>query len=259
MEGRYPRAVMVTLADCVDVRLAAEYEPCYEEVFVAEIEKIPLVTHVHRYENAYRSESTFRGHPRYLTIAEVEHEDMQEARRELRSTYDGLRAKLGDRELRKLDTLYERIGPEFHGARSGRPIEYIYIALVDCTDTNRRIEWNQWYDNTHLPDAVAGPFDTGYRYRAVDLTDPMPHQASPYLSLYETGYSLEELQRQLALFRAELMESDRIWATLLAIHYAGLFKPIDGSRGQDRDPHRASADAADSRVGQPQPRRAARA
>jgi hypothetical protein len=63
-----------------------------------------------------------------VTVVEVEHEDMHEARRQLRSTYDRVRTELHGRELRKLDTLYERIGPQFHGTRSGRPIEYVYCS-----------------------------------------------------------------------------------------------------------------------------------
>jgi hypothetical protein len=217
---------MVSLGDCVDPRYATEFERWQQEEFMPHIEAVPCVTHVHRYETAYRDEPTFRGHPRYLTIAEVEHEDIQEARRELRAVYDRVRKELDGREIRKLDTVYERVGDEFRSERSGRPVKHVYCGLVGCTDTRREGEWNRWYESKHLPDALRGTFDTGYRYRVVAPTDPAPHQAPPYLSLYEAGYDFDELQQRLASFRAELLESDQVWRDLLAIHYSGLFAPV---------------------------------
>ncbi len=229
MEGRYPSAVMITLSDCVDSAREAEFNGWYDDVFVPRLEIAPLVKNVRRYVSAYKDEPTFRGRPRYLTIAEVEHDDAAEAGRTMRELYTEARAEHDGWELSRLDTLYERIGPEFRSDRSGRPIEYVYCGLVGCTDAAREDEWNRWYNDKHSPDALAAPFDTGYRYAVVNPLDPVPHQATPYLSLYETGLELGALQQTLAAFRQEMIASDPLWVNLLAVSYSGLFKPLERS------------------------------
>jgi hypothetical protein len=226
MNGQYPAAVMVTLADCVDSAREEEFNQWYAEEFVPGVTASPLVTSVHRYRSVYGDEPTFRSRPRYLTIAEVQGDDLDAAGRELRELYDGLRAGRGD-ELRKLDTLYGRIGPEFLTERSGRPIKMVYCGMVGTTDTSREDEWNSWYDAKHSPDALIDAFDTGYRYRVVNPVDPGPHQASKYLSVYEIGHTLEELTPILAAFREEMIATDPLWVNLLAVYYSGLFTPVE--------------------------------
>jgi hypothetical protein len=227
MEGRYPRAVMVTLSDCADQAREAELNRWYAERFVPQVQESPLVQAVRRYESAYRREQTFRAHPRYLTIAEVEHKDVQEAARRLRELYTEVREGHDALELRRLDTLYQRIGPEFRSERSGRPIRFVYCGLVGCTDSAREDEWNRWYNEKHSPDALVGAFDTGYRYTVVDPTEPVPHQAQRYLSVYETGHDLDRLQQALADFRQEMIATDPLWVHLLAVYYSGLFTPME--------------------------------
>lgn len=226
MEGRYPRAVMITLSDCTDEAHETALNRWYAESFVPAVEASPLVQSVRRYENAYNGEPTFRGRPKYLTIAEVEHGDIEEAGRQLRTLYADVRSGHDAWELRRLDTLYGRIGPEFKSDRSERPVKFVYCGLVGCTDTSREDEWNRWYDDKHSPDALVGAFDTGYRYAVVDPTDPVPHQATRYLSLYETGHELDRLQQILGDFRQEMIATDPLWVNLLAVYYSGLFTPV---------------------------------
>jgi hypothetical protein len=226
MKGRYPSAVMLTLADPISEERDDELNRWYSEVFVPGVEASPFVQAVRRYESAFRSEPTFRAHPRYLTIVEVSHEDLRETHRSLRELYTVIRSATEPPELRKLDTLYERIGPEFRTERTGTPVRVVYCGLVGCTDTARDAEWNQWYDDKHSPDALVWA-DTGYRYRALDRTDPVPHQAQPYASLYETSKELDALQAMLADFREQMIASDPIWVNLLAVYYSGLFTPME--------------------------------
>jgi hypothetical protein len=220
---------MITLSDCTDQAHEAAYNRWYDDVFVPQVEASPLVQAVRRYESAYKDEPTFRAHPRYLTIAEVNHDDPSEAGKTLRGLYGDIRSQQESNELRKLDTLYERTGPEFRSVRSDRPIELVYCGLVGCTDTSREDEWNRWYNDKHSPDALAAPFDTGYRYTVVNLVDPVPHQATRYLSLYETGLELAALQEKLADFRQEMIATDPIWVNELAVYYSGLFRPLERS------------------------------
>src|SRR5947208_4371581 len=118
MEGRYPAAVMITLSDCPQAGTEGELNRWYDEILVPGLEASPLIGNVLRYVNAYTDEPTFRSHPKYLTIAEVETDDPAAALPELRALYTGLRARRDAPEMFRLDTLYARTGPEFSSPRS---------------------------------------------------------------------------------------------------------------------------------------------
>ena len=229
MQGRYPQGVMITLSDCTNPADEADFNRWYDEVFAPGVEASPLVGNVLRYENAYKDEPTFRSHPKYLVITEVLSDDLSAAAPALRDLYTELRANRSAPELFKLDTLYERVGPEFHSERSDRPVRHVYCGLVGLNDITREDEFNQWYNDKHSPDALADAFDTGYRYRVVDPTEPVPHQASRYVSIYEISHDLGRLQEHLAAFRAEMIESDPLWVNLLAVYYSGIFSPLKTS------------------------------
>ena len=225
MEGRYPPAVMVTVSDCTDASREAELNAWYRDVFIPRTEATDFIRNTRRYANVYGDRATFTGRPKYLTVSEVHRTDTAMALRELRQLYTGLRAEEG-LEVRKFDSLYERIGPEFQSPRSGRPVKIVYAGFVGCTDSARETEFNHWYDRKHSPDALVASFDTGYRYKAVDLRDPVPHQTMPYLSLYESSKDLDALNKTLDAFREEMIATDPIWVDLLAVYWSGLFSRI---------------------------------
>lgn len=227
MEGRYPPAIMVTVSDCTDPAREAELNAWYRDVFIPKIEATGFIKNTARYRHVLGDKPTFLGHPKFLTIAEVERTDAKTALKEIRELYTKLRADGGAQlEVRKFDTLYQRVGPEFHSPRSGRPVKIVYAGFVGCTDTRREDEFNHWYDRKHSPDALIDAFDTGYRYKAVDLRDPAPHATMPYLSLYEISKDLDTLNTSLEAFRQEMVASDPMWVDLLAVYWSGLFTRI---------------------------------
>jgi hypothetical protein len=229
VEGRYPAGVYIVLADCWQPGSEAEWNRWYEERFMPGLESLGFVANSRRYENVFSAEGSFRGRPRYLSVHEVSHADMQAALKAIHQREAALITEGGAAaraQLTKVNTLYRRAGPEFRSGRAG-PAEVVYCGLVGMMDRSRTVEFDKWYNERHSPDALnAGLFDIGYRYDVVDLHDPLPHLSSPCLSLYESALPLPALQEKLQKFRLAMIEEDPLWVDLLGVWYSGLFRPM---------------------------------
>jgi len=227
MEGRYPPGILIQLTDCTDPAQETEFNRWYNEVFIPKCEALGFIRNTRRYENFLSHEATFRGRPKYLALAEVYRTDLKQALREYRNFDTELKARGQGFEAMalKLDTMYERFGPELRSERTGRPIKVLYCGLLGCTDSTREDEFNKWYADRHGPETLEAWADTQYRYKVVDPNDPVPHQSTPYITLYETGMEYSELQHALPAFRKQ-SQSDPLWVNLLGVYFAALFRPI---------------------------------
>lgn len=232
MEGRYPPGILITLTDCTETSKEAEFNRWYNSVLIPGIEALGFVRNSRRYENVLSHSPTFRGRPKYLALSEVYREDLKQALKEIRERETRIidEGKGFTAVIAKVNTLYRRIGPEFRSGRSGRSVEAIYCGLLGCTDPAREEEFNKWYDERHAPETIENDifsFDTGYRYKVVDPNDPMPHQSSPYLTLYETSMNPSTAIEGLAgLRKKSVAMADTIWIELLSVCFAALFRPI---------------------------------
>ncbi len=63
--------------------------------------------------------------------------------------------------------------------------KFILVALTRCTDPAREAEFNDWYTNVHVRDALTNPgFLSGTRYRILD--EPLVGEGrNQYLAIYE--------------------------------------------------------------------------
>ena len=61
--------------------------------------------------------------------------------------------------------------------------KYLFFAFSDCKDAAREDEYNEWYNNMHVPDMLAIPGMINAS-RWVSATDK-PNQQRKYLALYE--------------------------------------------------------------------------
>lgn len=232
MEGRYPPGVLISLTDCSDASKELEFNTWYEKDLIPGLESLGYVQHSRRYQNVLSHSPTFQGRPKYLTISEVYHENLQGILKHIHKREEQLiGGERGfDAFVSKVNTVYRRIGPEFRSTRSGRPANVIYCGLLACADPSREDEFNNWYNERHAPETICNDvfsFDTGYRYKVVDPNDPMPHQSATYLTIYETSASPEETIKGLAAIRKRSVAvSDSVWIELLRVYYAGLFGPI---------------------------------
>lgn len=98
--------------------------------------------------------------------------------------------------------------------------QYIMIATSTAHE-GRDAEYNEWYDNTHLPDVCAVPgFTSGQRWRAVPEASPNTPPAD-YIAIYEIeaddpGAAVNELMRragagEISLTDAIDMSTANIW------------------------------------------------
>ena len=62
--------------------------------------------------------------------------------------------------------------------------KYTFVVFTNATE-GRDDEFNEWYNNTHIPDVVRAPgFVAATRFRLAE-TDPPQPSAHRYLALYE--------------------------------------------------------------------------
>jgi hypothetical protein len=231
MEGRYPSGIRVVLADCVEPSREAAFNEWYEKTRIPAMEALDFVRYTRRYENVLSGEATFRGRPKYLALSEIYRADVGEALNEMRR-HDALlppEARGFDGIVTKLDAIYEWTGPEFRSDRTGRPVRLIGFLLPGCTDTRREDEFNAWYNQKHSPETIeTGLWDTAYRYRAVDVNDPVFHHTTRYVAIYESSESLDLSARQEKIRKKQQQDAreDAQWLELLEVYYTGLFRPI---------------------------------
>lgn len=230
MEGRYSPGLWVVLADCTDPAQEAQFNEWYNQSYIPEMETLAFLRNTRRYENVFGSEATFRGRPKYLALSEVYADDMKEALMEIRHCDAQLKAQQqGFTMVTKLDTVYRRIGPVFRSERTGRRVRIIACILPGCADTTREDEFNAWYNEKHSPETIeTGLWDTGYRYRAADLHDPVPHHTTPYITFYESSASIDLSTRHERIRKKQQKDAleDPVWFHLLEVYYIGTFGPI---------------------------------
>ena len=228
MEGRYPPAVMVHLADCADTAREKEFNEWYNNVLIPHVQALDFVRNIKRFENVFGDKPTFQGRPKYLSVWEVYREDLLEARREIYQHVAKLKeqGKDFDAMANMVYNMYGRVGPELRTERTGRPVTGIYMVLNYPTDASRDEEFNKWYNEKHGPEGLAfGVYDTSYRYKVVDFVEP-PHQV-PYVTLYEP--SGDPLKARLAWnpdFIRENWQKDPLWVDLLGVVWTGGFRQI---------------------------------
>jgi hypothetical protein len=230
MEGRFPPGVFVSLTDCTEPDQEKKFNEWFEKTYIPHIESLAFIKHTRRYKNLF-DEPTFRGHPKYLFLAEVYHDNMKQALKEIRQSDAELKAqgKGFSEMLVKLETVFSKMGPEFRSERTGREVKWLMFALPGCADTSRDTEFNEWYDTKHSPETLETEmFDTGYRYEAVDLHDPMPHHTTKYLSFYESSMpiDIEKMLEEMTKSRKRFTKEDPLWVHLLEVYYSGLFSTI---------------------------------
>jgi hypothetical protein len=223
---------MVTLADCADPAREEEFHRWCDRVLVPEMEGAGWIRHARRFVNVLADTPTFLGRPRHLLLAEVYRDDLAHALKDVRRLEAELQrqGKGFGAVVSMVNTLYARTGPEFHTERSGRKPKGVYVVFCYVKDTTRESAFNRWYDEKHMPEALArGFYDTGYRYRVVDPGDPDPFQP-PYLSLYETSMDPREARDKLVQERSRWY-GDPDWVSLLGLRYTGGFRQVFPAAG----------------------------
>ena len=94
----------------------------------------------------------------------------------------------------------------------------IVLVFTDCTDPAREKEFNQWYDNTHVPDILETPGFVGCtRYEL--MGDPGPGQGK-FLAIYEVeSDDLPSAMAALQQRAAELVAQKRMIDCLRVVSF----------------------------------------
>jgi hypothetical protein len=118
----------------------------------------------------------------------------------------------------------------------GRFARNLLYVLTNCKDPAQDAEFNEWYNNTHLPDVVnSGLFQNPMRF--VKAADTPDDQEPRYLATYESDSDTpDELLEEGMTLSKGLEERGRVHPAI-QVEYIGLLKRIDGgfwSRSQGR-------------------------
>jgi hypothetical protein len=119
----------------------------------------------------------------------------------------------------------------------GRFAKNLVFVLTDCKDPAQDAEFNEWYDNTHLPDVLSsGLLRNPVRF--VRAADTPGDQEPRYLATWESDSETPgELLRQLIEMGKGLLDRGRVHPSL-RLKYMGMLRYIDGgfwSRSQGHE------------------------
>lgn len=185
MEGRYPRGVLVALTNCKDPAREQEFNEWYDKIHLPDVVGAGFKNPIR-----FVSVDPQPGQAKYLAVYEVDTDD-------LKGALKGLFAQTPEweRQGRMSDLLevvsigmYQDMGQQFRNAE-GKKTNGVLMVITNCKDPAKEDEFNQWYNETHIPDIFAlGAYHTAYRYQSI-APDKTPGK---FLALYETDLDAAE-------------------------------------------------------------------
>ena len=229
MEGRFPNGVLMALTNCTDPSREDEFNRWRDEVHTKDLQSTGLLTHATRFVNVERQPDQ----PQYANIYETYVEDMQEARKSFLALRQSLvdAGRMSDLGKTVAWGIFPRIGSTAT-ATEGKPVRGLLINSQNCKDPAREEEFNDWYNNVHIPDILAsGFFHSAYRYENAEpgnvysLATPISGVLGKYINLYETDLDPEEASNGIRGERAK-WEAMGHTNDLAEIKLRLLFRPI---------------------------------
>lgn len=222
---QYPNGYLITLSDCVEHTQEEAYHEWYEKVMIPKIQELDFIGNASRYANVL-PETTYGGHPKFLTLYEVWTENMSDAIDELAKKSAELESegKMFSGHLPVYHTVYERMcEPNIDEEKMNRgPVQGMYVVFCFCNDPAKEELFNRWYNGTHVVQILdRGLWNSGIRCKLVDL-DKQSHHQPEYLSLYETTGDPLEARNGMIEQRSELMK-DIVWTDVLGIYFTGSY------------------------------------
>ena len=172
MEGRYPNGLMFAMTSCNDPAREREFNDWYNHIHLPDVTMPGIYSHATRFANT--STNIRPGEGRYIALYETNWEDLSKAVATERQALDIVRAEGRVTPLIEnvLVSTFKRLGGEFRS--SSRPVRGILAVLSNCTDATHENEFNNWYNDIHIPDVLdTGLYHTAYRFESQGPTgDP---------------------------------------------------------------------------------------
>ncbi len=183
MEGRYPNGLMFAMTSCKDPAREQEFNDWYNHIHLPDVTAPGIYSHATRFANT--GTNVKPGEGGYIALYETNWEDLPKAAAIERQALDIVRAEGRVTPLidNVLVSTFKRLGGEFHS--SSRLARGILAVLSNCTDAIREDEFNNWYNDIHIPDILdTRLYHTAYRFES---QDPQATRGK-YLALYETDH-----------------------------------------------------------------------
>ena len=206
MYGKYPRSAVVAFINPTPGE-EDEFNDWFNHTHVPDILGLGVFDRIYRYEAIDEPKA------RYLAVWESDYVDLKEAMEEVRRATEELRAR--GRLLPGGETVWAQpfvaVGPA--KPQKLNPVTFISISQTSCQNPSREEEFNQWYNDMHLPEFLAtGYFHTAYRYRRYD--SPQEGEGM-FLALYESDVDLSKCAAIFQEIREKYMP---IWYEVVSEH-----------------------------------------
>ena len=183
MEGRYPKGVLVALSNSKPPVGEEEFNAWCSQVY------LPLLTASGTFHHAQRYRDTRDqlepGDGRFLDVLETDSDDLRGAKLEFDQQVSQLEKKMG--KDFPMDIVFSGVlratGPEFRLSPGPSSVTGLMILFANCKVEAKDKEFNDWYNQVHIPHVVAGgSYHTAYRYQSMDPQSKL----GKYLAIYET-------------------------------------------------------------------------
>ncbi len=184
MQGRNPSGVLVVQTNCNNPTREEDFNRWYNHTHLGQVTAPGVLSNPTRYRNVNPNPGP--DDAQYLAIYETQREDVEAAYQEYLQDRER-RFKQGmihPNLQRVLSGMFRRIGQEFSTGPEKR-VTGAQLVFTNCNDPTREQEFNDWYNDTHIPDVLdTGCFHTAYRYQSLEPQET----GAKYLALYETDW-----------------------------------------------------------------------
>ena len=181
MEGRYPEAIMLTLATCREPDRIDEWLDWYAHIHTPDVTSAGVFVNMIRFRNADRA----HGGREIANFSETHFTDPIAALEELKRRRAPFRGTGRQSPLTRVvdgGGPFVKVGGEFQFVKNA-PVRGVLIVSDRPASNADEAEFNRWYNDVRIPALLRpGLFQSAYRYRAVSTEGPERR----YLCVYET-------------------------------------------------------------------------
>lgn len=181
MEGRYPNAIMLTLAECSDRSHLDEWLDWYARIHTPDVTSAGIFVDMIRFMNT----DSDHGGRQIANLSETDFANPLDALEELKRR----RAPFSSESRRSEFTNVVagggpmiKVGGQFQAVKNA-PVRGIFIEATTLLEQSEEEAFNRWYNDEHVASVLTtGVFQSAYRYQGISPSGP----TNSYICIYET-------------------------------------------------------------------------
>lgn len=181
MEGRYPPAIMLTLAHCADPQHTEQWLDWYARIHTPDVTSAGVFTHMIRFMNTAHD----HGGCQIANLSETEFADPLEAieaLKERRAPFTGEDRRSPYTRVVEGGGPMVRVGGQFQYVKNA-PVRSIFLEGMSLTNPAAERAFNRWYNDDHIPSLLSGGgFQSAYRYQGFSPQGP----TMEFVCIYES-------------------------------------------------------------------------